>query len=50
LIALSRALRDDAQNLAHMIALEMGKPTTQVEGAKARIEFRPLCPILAVMP
>ncbi|KAA0987919.1 aldehyde dehydrogenase family protein [Pseudomonas sp. ANT_J12] len=79
LIALAQALRDDAQNLAHMITLEMGKPTTQargeiekcaqlcewyaehgpamlsaeptlVEGGKARIEYRPLGPILAVMP
>jgi len=79
LIALAKALRDDAQNLAHMITQEMGKPTHQargeiekcaqlcewyaehgpamlsaeptlVEGGKARIEYRPLGPILAVMP
>lgn len=79
LIALAKALRDDAQNFAQMITLEMGKPITQargevekcaqlcewyaehgpamlsaeptlVEGNKARIEYRPLGPILAVMP
>ncbi|RON44184.1 succinate-semialdehyde dehydrogenase [Pseudomonas frederiksbergensis] len=79
LIALAQALRDDAQKLAHMITLEMGKPINQargeiekcaqlcewyaehgpamltaeptlVEGGKARIEYRPLGPILAVMP
>ncbi|MET1069287.1 MAG: aldehyde dehydrogenase family protein [Pseudomonas prosekii] len=79
LIALAKALRDDAQNFAQMITQEMGKPITQargevekcaqlcewyaehgpamlsaestlVEGNKARIEYRPLGPILAVMP
>ncbi|MEO6680599.1 MAG: aldehyde dehydrogenase family protein [Pseudomonas sp.] len=79
LIALAQALRDDAQKLARMITLEMGKPINQargevekcaqlcewyaehgpamltaeptlVEGGKARIEYRPLGPILAVMP
>ncbi|MDN3222125.1 aldehyde dehydrogenase family protein [Pseudomonas nunensis] len=79
LIALARTLRDDAQKLAQMISLEMGKPINQargeiekcaqlcewyaehgpamlsaeptlVEGGKARIEYRPLGPILAVMP
>ncbi|PWE45536.1 succinate-semialdehyde dehydrogenase [Pseudomonas prosekii] len=79
LIALAKALRDDAQNFAQMITREMGKPITQargevekcaqlcewyaehgpamlraeptlVEGNKARIEYRPLGPILAVMP
>jgi succinate-semialdehyde dehydrogenase len=79
LIALGRALRDNAQALATMITLEMGKPIAQargeiekcaqlcdwyaehgpamlsaeptlVEGGKARIEYRPLGPILAVMP
>lgn len=79
LIALARALRDNAEKMATMITLEMGKPITQargeiekcaqlcewyaehgpamlsaeptlVEGGKARIEYRPLGPILAVMP
>ncbi|MFJ2684998.1 aldehyde dehydrogenase family protein [Pseudomonas sp. NPDC087342] len=79
LIALARTLRDDAQKLAQMISLEMGKPINQargeiekcaqlcewyaehgpamlsaeptlVEGGKARIEYRPLGSILAVMP
>ncbi|CAD5202707.1 aldehyde dehydrogenase family protein [Pseudomonas sp. FEN] len=79
LVALARALRDNASAMAEMITLEMGKPITQargeiekcaqlcqwyaehgpamlgaeptqVEGGKARIEYRPLGPILAVMP
>ncbi len=79
LIALAKALRDNADETASMITLEMGKPITQargeiekcaqlcewyaehgpamlnaettlVEGGKARIEYRPLGPILAVMP
>ncbi|NWD67500.1 aldehyde dehydrogenase family protein [Pseudomonas gingeri] len=79
LIALARALRDNATKMAEMITLEMGKPiaqargeiekcaqlcvwyaengpamlsaeATQVEGGKARIEYRPLGSILAVMP
>jgi succinate-semialdehyde dehydrogenase len=79
LIALARALRDNAETMAKMITQEMGKPTTQahgeiekcaqlcewyaehgpamltaeptqVEGGKARIEYRPLGPILAEMP
>ncbi|MBD0678817.1 aldehyde dehydrogenase family protein [Pseudomonas sp. PSB11] len=79
LIALGQALRDNAQAMATMITLEMGKPIAQargeiekcaqlcdwyaehgpamlsaeptlVEGNKARIEYRPLGPILAVMP
>ena len=79
LIALAKTLRGNAENMAHMITQEMGKPTTQargeiekcallcewyaengpamltaeptqVEGGKARIEYRPLGPILAVMP
>ena len=79
LIALARALRDNAETMAKMITQEMGKPNTQargeiekcaqlcewyakhgpamltaeptqVEGGKARIEYRPLGPILAVMP
>lgn len=79
LIALARALRDNADTMAKMITQEMGKPNTQargeiekcaqlcewyaehgpamltaeatqVEGGKARIEYRPLGPILAVMP
>lgn len=79
LIALARALRDNAEAMAKMITQEMGKPNTQargeiekcaqlcewyaehgpamltaeptqVEGGKARIEYRPLGPILAVMP
>ncbi|CAI8857098.1 succinate semialdehyde dehydrogenase (NAD(P)(+)) Sad [Pseudomonas sp. IT-P12] len=79
LIALARALRNNAETMAKMITQEMGKPITQavgeiekcaqlcewyaehgpamlmaeptlVEGGKARIEYRPLGPILAVMP
>ena len=79
LLALAAELRSDAEQLANMITLEMGKPITQargevekcaqlcewyaaqgpgmlsaeptlVEGGKARIEYRPLGPILAVMP
>lgn len=79
LIALAKALRDNAEAMANMITLEMGKPTTQargeiekcaqlcewyaehgpamlaseptlVEGGKATIEYRPLGPVLAVMP
>ncbi|RON22359.1 MULTISPECIES: aldehyde dehydrogenase family protein [Pseudomonas] len=79
LIALANVLRNNAETMANMITLEMGKPITQargeiekcaqlcdwyavhgpamlnaeptlVEGGKARIEYRPLGPILAVMP
>ncbi|PMZ70566.1 aldehyde dehydrogenase family protein [Pseudomonas sp. FW305-70] len=79
LINLGQALRNNAEAMANMITLEMGKPMTQargeiekcaqlcewyaeqgpamlsaeptqVEGGKARIEYRPLGPILAVMP
>ncbi|MDU8360319.1 aldehyde dehydrogenase family protein [Pseudomonas syringae group sp. J309-1] len=79
MIALAKALRDNAANMANMITQEMGKPITQargeiekcaqlcewyaehgpamlsaeptlVEGGKAQIEYRPLGPILAVMP
>ncbi|WP_447803090.1 aldehyde dehydrogenase family protein [Pseudomonas serbica] len=79
LLALGQALRDNAEAMARMITLEMGKPIAQargeiekcaqlcgwyaehgpamlsaeptlVEGGKARIEYRPLGPILAVMP
>lgn len=79
MVALARALRDNAANMANMITQEMGKPITQargeiekcaqlcewyaehgpamlsaeptlVEGGKAQIEYRPLGPILAVMP
>lgn len=79
LLALGQALRDNAEAMATMITLEMGKPIAQargeiekcaqlcgwyaehgpamlsaeptlVEGGKARIEYRPLGPILAVMP
>lgn len=79
LIDLANALRNNAEAMANMITLEMGKPITQargeiekcaqlcewyaehgpamlnaeptlVEGGKARIEYRPLGPILAVMP
>ena len=79
LISLGQALRNNAEAMANMITLEMGKPITQargeiekcaqlcewyaeqgpamlsaeptlVEGGKARIEYRPLGPILAVMP
>ncbi|WP_122666226.1 aldehyde dehydrogenase family protein [Pseudomonas viridiflava] len=79
MIALAKALRDNAASMANMITQEMGKPITQargeiekcaqlcewyaehgpamlsaeptlVEGGKAQIEYRPLGPILAVMP
>ncbi|QLL10626.1 aldehyde dehydrogenase family protein [Pseudomonas chlororaphis] len=79
LLALAKALRDNGENLARSITLEMGKPMTQARGeiekcaqlcewyaaegpamlapepapvpsGKARIEYRPLGPILAVMP
>ncbi|UVJ46422.1 aldehyde dehydrogenase family protein [Pseudomonas sp. LS1212] len=79
LIALGKALRENIEQMARMITLEMGKPVTQaraeiekcaqlcqwyasngpamlapeptsVENNKARIEYRPLGPILAVMP
>lgn len=79
LLALGQELRDNAEAMARMITLEMGKPIAQargeiekcaqlcawyaehgpamlsaeptlVEGGKARIEYRPLGPILAVMP
>ena len=79
LINLGQALRNNAEAMANMITLEMGKPIAQargeiekcaqlcewyaeqgpamlsaeptlVEGGKARIEYRPLGPILAVMP
>ncbi|NWB27870.1 aldehyde dehydrogenase family protein [Pseudomonas gingeri] len=79
LIALGKALRDNASAMAEMITREMGKPITQARGeiekcaqlcdwyaaqgpamlapeatlvdnGKARIEYRPLGPILAVMP
>ena len=79
LIALANVLRNNAETMANMITLEMGKPITQarseiekcaqlcdwyaehgpamlnaeptlVEGGKARIEYRPLGSILAVMP
>ena len=79
LINLGHALRNNAEAMANMITLEMGKPITQargeiekcaqlcewyaehgpamlspeptlIEGGKARIEYRPLGPILAVMP
>jgi succinate-semialdehyde dehydrogenase len=79
LINLGQALRNNAEAMASMITLEMGKPIAQargeiekcaqlcewyaeqgpamlsaeptlVEGGKARIEYRPLGPILAVMP
>ncbi|MCU1728581.1 aldehyde dehydrogenase family protein [Pseudomonas sp. 7P_10.2_Bac1] len=79
MVALAKALRDNADAMATMITEEMGKPITQargeiekcaklcewyaehgpamlaaeptqVEGGKARIEYRPLGPILAVMP
>lgn len=79
LIALGKALRDNATSMAQMITREMGKPIAQargeiekcaqlcewyashgpamlapeptlVENNKARIEYRPLGPILAVMP
>ncbi|MDF9906339.1 UNVERIFIED_ORG: succinate-semialdehyde dehydrogenase [Pseudomonas reinekei] len=79
LINLGQALRNNAEAMANMITLEMGKPIAQargeiekcaqlcewyaehgpamlsaestlVEGGKAHIEYRPLGPILAVMP
>jgi succinate-semialdehyde dehydrogenase len=79
MIALAKALRDNAATMANMITQEMGKPITQargeiekcaqlcewyaehgpamlsaeptlVEGGKAQIEYRPIGPILAVMP
>lgn len=79
LVKLAGVLRDNAQAMARMIILEMGKPAaqargevekcaqlcewyaengpamlapepTQVPDAKAHIEYRPLGPILAVMP
>ncbi|MEG8234082.1 aldehyde dehydrogenase family protein [Pseudomonas orientalis] len=79
LLALASALRDQAEAMAQMITLEMGKPIAQaraeiekcaqlsewyaqhgpvmlapeptlVDNGSARIEYRPLGPILAVMP
>ena len=79
LLALAGALRDQAEAMAQMITLEMGKPIAQaraeiekcaqlsewyaahgpamlapeptlVDNGSARIEYRPLGPILAVMP
>lgn len=79
LVRLGQALRDNAEAMAQMITLEMGKPIVQalgeiekcaqlcdwyavhgpamlkpeatlVENDKARIEYHPLGPILAVMP
>ena len=79
LLALASALRDQAEEMAQMITLEMGKPITQaraeiekcaqlsewyaaqgpamlapeptlVDNGSAQIEYRPLGPILAVMP
>ena len=79
LVALAQALSDNADSIAQMITLEMGKPIRQaraeidkcvhlcqwyaehgpamlapeqtlVEDDKARIEYHPLGPILAVMP
>ena len=79
LVRLAAVLRDNAEAMARMITLEMGKPAaqargevekcaqlcewyaengpamlapepTQVPDAKAHIEYRPLGPILAVMP
>ncbi|MFL6874804.1 aldehyde dehydrogenase family protein [Pseudomonas marginalis] len=79
LLALAGALRDQAEEMAQMITLEMGKPITQaraeiekcaqlsewyaahgpamlapeptlVDNGSAHIEYRPLGPILAVMP
>ncbi|WP_460146766.1 aldehyde dehydrogenase family protein [Pseudomonas sp. S2_A02] len=76
---LANVLRNNAEAMATMITLEMGKPISQargeiekcaqlcewyaehgpamltaeptmVEGGKARIEYRPIGPILAVMP
>ncbi|WP_460135177.1 aldehyde dehydrogenase family protein [Pseudomonas sp. S1_E04] len=79
LLALAGVLRDQTQEMARMITLEMGKPITQaraeiekcaqlsewyaahgpamlapeptlVDNGTAHIEYRPLGPILAVMP
>jgi len=79
LLALAGALRDQAEAMAQMITLEMGKPIAQaraeiekcaqlsewyaahgpamlapeptlVDNGSAQIEYRPLGPILAVMP
>lgn len=79
LLALATALRDQAEAMAQMITLEMGKPIAQaraeiekcaqlsewyaahgpamlapeptlVDNGTAHIEYRPLGPILAVMP
>jgi len=79
LLALAAALREQAEHMAQMITLEMGKPIAQaraeiekcaqlsewyaahgpamlapeptlVDNGSARIEYRPLGPILAVMP
>ncbi|KRP88762.1 Succinate semialdehyde dehydrogenase NAD(P)+ Sad [Pseudomonas fluorescens] len=79
LLALAAALREQAEDMAQMITLEMGKPIVQsraeiekcaqlsewyaahgpamlapeptlVDNGSARIEYRPLGPILAVMP
>ncbi|AZF11706.1 Succinate-semialdehyde dehydrogenase (NAD) [Pseudomonas sp. R2-37-08W] len=79
LLALASALRDQAEAMAQMITLEMGKPIAQaraeiekcaqlsewyaqhgpamlapeptlVDNGTAHIEYRPLGPILAVMP
>ncbi|MBM5456586.1 aldehyde dehydrogenase family protein [Pseudomonas sp. P66] len=78
-LALATAIRDNAEAMAKMITLEMGKPLAQARGevekcaqlcewyaaqgpamlnaestlvdnGQARIEYRPLGPILAVMP
>ncbi|NWD92494.1 aldehyde dehydrogenase family protein, partial [Pseudomonas sp. K5002] len=79
LLALASTLRDQAEEMAQMITLEMGKPIAQARGeiekcaqlaewyaahgpamlapeatlvdnGTAQIEYRPLGPILAVMP
>ena len=79
LLALAAALREQAEDMAQMITLEMGKPIAQaraeiekcaqlsewyaahgpamlapeptlVDNGSAQIEYRPLGPILAVMP
>ncbi|PWB35175.1 succinate-semialdehyde dehydrogenase [Pseudomonas sp. SDI] len=79
MVALASALRDNAEAIARMITVEMGKPIAQARGevekcallcewyaehgpamlaaeptlvqnGSARIEYRPLGPILAVMP
>ncbi|ARB29498.1 aldehyde dehydrogenase family protein [Pseudomonas tolaasii] len=79
LLALATALREQAEDMAQMITLEMGKPIAQaraeiekcallsewyathgpamlapeptlVDNGSAHIEYRPLGPILAVMP